>query len=106
MTIKQIKRIATMPLNKRGDHLCIDVNENNGKLVVDLRRWYTDDDDNLMPTSKGVSIASENLPDVLKALTAASNEVGVAAKSAPAPKKAAAKPAAPAKKTTKAVRGS
>lgn len=78
MAINNISRHLELPLNKRGDKLCVDVNESSGRITIDLRRWYTNDDDVLCPTSKGVSIPADIIDEVMNAVAQAKRSIKVA----------------------------
>ena len=95
MAINTLSTIADFPLNKRGDVLRINHNESSGRQTIDIRRWYTGDDDELHPTPKGVNIPLEEVNNVVNALTKFIETAnGTAAKPAASVKK-------PVKKTTK-----
>lgn len=53
------------------------VNKNTNNVSIDIRQYYTDDNGELKPTSKGVRFNAENLLDVIKALVPAleANEI-------------------------------
>lgn len=70
MALNNIRTLMKTPLNKRGDFLIINLNESSGRQYVDLRRWYTDDDDDLKPTQKGVSIPMDEVANVTDVLAA------------------------------------
>jgi hypothetical protein len=92
MALNNIRTLMKTPLNKRGDFLIVNLNESSGRQYVDLRRWYTDDDDDLKPTQKGVSIPMDEVANVSDVLAAFVKETLT-----PTP----AKSAAPVKKTTR-----
>jgi len=68
MAINNISRHLEHPINKRGDFLIVDLNESNGNRVVDIRRWYTADDDSVKPTPKGVSIPVDLIGEVVRGI--------------------------------------
>lgn len=59
--------------NNRGDHLVVNKirNKNTGTESVDIRNYYTNEDGELAPTTKGIRINCENLLDVMTALVKA-----------------------------------
>lgn len=62
--------IEVLNKNNRGDKIIIAkiTNQRSGSVSVDVRNYYTDDDDNVLPTKKGIRINSEILPEVIKAM--------------------------------------
>jgi hypothetical protein len=54
--------------NNRGDHIKADViiNKTNGNQSIDIRQYYTNDNDEVMPTSKGVRFSTESAFDFIK----------------------------------------
>lgn len=108
MAIETTNEVIEFPLNKRGDVLCVRTVNANGKAMIDVRKFYTNDADELAPTSKGIMLTSEVWAEILRALQ---NEVitltlesGRSVKPTPT-KKAAAKPVAtPAKAVRKLTR--
>lgn len=63
--------LRSIQKNNRGDHIIVtkidDVSTEEFK-GVDIRQYYTGDDDELHPTKKGIRIPADKLDDVLKAL--------------------------------------
>lgn len=56
--------------NSRGDFITASriKNNNTGNENIDIRQYYTDDNDELKPTSKGVRFNAESLLDVMEGL--------------------------------------
>lgn len=46
-------------------------NKNTGNISIDIRQFYTDDEGELKPTSKGVRFSAENLLEVMQGLITA-----------------------------------
>lgn len=70
---EQSVELTKIPKNNRGDHIVVSkiTNSTSGNVSVDIRQYYTDDNDDLLPTKKGVRFNTENLLEVMKALTGA-----------------------------------
>lgn len=64
------KELCAIKKNNRGDFIVISEikNKTNGNVSIDIRQYYTNDDEQVMPTSKGTRFNSENLTDVMVAL--------------------------------------
>lgn len=101
MAITRISRHLELRLNNRGDFLCVDLNDTGGRQVIDIRRWYTNDDDELMPTSKGVSIPVDHVAEVQKAIQNATGKQPAAKAAQAAVKKSTTAPKAAAVKSTR-----
>lgn len=67
------KELCAIKKNNRGDFIVISEikNKTNGNVSIDIRQYYTNDDEQVMPTSKGIRFNSENLTDVMVALAGA-----------------------------------
>ena len=63
--------LAMLDKNNRGDKIVIKKIENNGNTSIDIRQYYTNDNDEIKPTTKGVRFNAEMLADVVKALVPA-----------------------------------
>jgi hypothetical protein len=108
MAITEIATVAEVPEGRPGNSIFVSVNDlGNGKLAVDLRRWYQDDAEEWKPTSKGISIPTQYLNDVIDGLIEARDREDVqeaiaapAAKRTPGVKKVV----TPTKKATKRTR--
>jgi hypothetical protein len=48
---------------ERGEVLRLSVNEYKGKLLLNIRIWYTDENEELRPTKKGVTVNAKQFPD-------------------------------------------
>ena len=57
----------------RGEYIVASISEYKGKNRADVRIYYTDKNDELKPTQKGVSVPVEDI-DVLERLVAALRE--------------------------------
>lgn len=56
--------------NQRGDYVVIKlVTDNKDNVKIDIRDYYTSDDDQVLPTKRGVRFNSELGLDVIKALS-------------------------------------
>lgn len=60
-----------------GETLRVESSEFKGKMYIQIRNWYTDEDNELRPTKKGVSLNTEQLRQVIDALTSIADELGV-----------------------------
>lgn len=62
--------IASIKKNNRGDYINVSkiTNGSNEVIGVDIRQFFTNDDDELCPTKKGLRIKIDNLNEVLDAL--------------------------------------
>src|SRR5262245_19822003 len=67
MAYEDLETFAELPLTG-GDVLRIATKRNNGVLVLDIRRWYEGDDEELHPSPKGVSIPAKLGDDARAAL--------------------------------------
>jgi len=56
--------------NSRGDSIKVQkvTNKTSGTVNADIRRYYTNDDDKVMPTQKGIRINAELIPELIKML--------------------------------------
>ena len=65
--------LLTIQKNERGEYIKGSkiVNKNSGNESIDIRQFYTDKDDKVQPTSKGVRFNSENLLDFCKGIVTA-----------------------------------
>ena len=70
---EQSVELTKIQKNNRGDFIVVSkiTNSTSGNVSVDIRQYYTDDNDELLPTKKGVRFNTENLLEVMKALTLA-----------------------------------
>jgi hypothetical protein len=71
--------LASVQKNSRGEYIKVAkiTNKNTGSVSVDVRLFYTNDSDEVAPTSKGVRFNAELLVDIMSGLAKAleSNEV-------------------------------
>lgn len=65
--------LAEIQKNNRGDFVIASkiTNKNTGSVSVDIRQYYTNDADEVKPTSKGIRINTELLPELLAGLVKA-----------------------------------
>lgn len=64
------KELAVIKKNNRGDYIIVKKikNKNSGNESLDVRQYYTDKEDNIAFTKKGLRISAENALDVIKAM--------------------------------------
>lgn len=57
--------------NERGEHIIVTKirNKANGNESIDIRQFYTNDESQVLPTQKGIRLNTENLVDLIFALT-------------------------------------
>lgn len=67
--------VGTIQKNNRGDYFKITTCENEQKntKAVDIREFYTDDNDNILPTKKGVRVNDEKVAELVKYIFEASS---------------------------------
>lgn len=108
MAITEIATIAEIPEGRPGNSIFVSLNDTgNGRMAVDVRRWYVGDDNEWRPTQKGISLPVQYLStvidalqtaidreDVVEAIGSASKPVGPPVKKAAAVVEAAPKPSA------------
>ncbi|MCW5733477.1 MAG: transcriptional coactivator p15/PC4 family protein [Enhydrobacter sp.] len=63
--------IATIPSGRRGEELRVALSEFKGKTFVAVRVWYADDAGEMKPSSKGVNLKVDLLPQLAAALVEA-----------------------------------
>ena len=65
--------LCAIQKNNRGDFVIATkiLNKTTGSVSVDIRQYYTNDDDQVSPKSKGVRFNAENLLELMKALAEA-----------------------------------
>jgi hypothetical protein len=63
--------VAEFWCNRRGEAVRVQLKEFNGHPLVDVRKFFTDDDGCLVPTKKGLAIAIARLPDLARAIAKA-----------------------------------
>lgn len=56
--------------NQRGDHIIVSkmTTKSTGSVAVDVRNYYTNKDDEVLPTSKGIRVNTEQAPDIIVAM--------------------------------------
>lgn len=73
------EELVKIQKNNRGDYVIASkiTNKNSGTVSIDIRQFYTNDNDEVMPTSKGVRLNAESLLELLSGLARAleANEV-------------------------------
>jgi hypothetical protein len=64
------ERLLELKKNNKGDYLVVAKITNNStkEVSADIRNYYTDKNDDVQPTTKGVRINSEMLPEVMEKL--------------------------------------
>ena len=62
-------------IQKGTDKIMVTVKEFKGKTYVDIRTYFENDQGEMMPTKKGVSLTPENLDDILNLLQQAKKAV-------------------------------
>jgi hypothetical protein len=62
-------------IQKGTDKIMVTVKEFKGKTYVDIRTFFENDQGEMMPTKKGVSLTPENLDDILNLLQQAKKAV-------------------------------
>ena len=62
-------------IQKGTDKIIVTVKEFKGKTYVDIRTYFENDQGEMMPTKKGVSLTPENLDDILGLLKEAQKAV-------------------------------
>lgn len=67
------KELLKLKKNDRGEYIVITeiTNNTSGVCNIDIRQFYTAENDELRPTQKGVRFNAENLEEVVEALKAA-----------------------------------
>ncbi len=55
-------------IQKGTDKIMVTVKEFKGKTYVDIRTYFENDQGEMVPTKKGVSLSPDNLDDILKIL--------------------------------------
>ena len=64
------EELLVLPKNNRGDYIVVKkvTNNSNGAISADVRNYYTNGEEQVMPTSKGIRINSELLLEVMTAM--------------------------------------
>lgn len=67
------EELAQIQKNNRGEYVIATkiTNKTSGAVSVDIRQYFTNDADEVTPTSKGIRINAELLPDLLNGLVRA-----------------------------------
>jgi hypothetical protein len=60
--------------NRRGEAVVTQLKEYEGRALVDLRVFYTDQNGKLAPTTKGLAVKMSKLPDLVRAVNRAHAE--------------------------------
>jgi hypothetical protein len=68
MIIGEIQKTGT-------DKIIVTVKEFKGKTYVDVRNFFENDDGEMIPTKKGVSLTPENLDELIHLLTEAKKKL-------------------------------
>ena len=65
----QSEVIAKIKKNDRGEFIVVSkVVSDKGNTSVDVRQYYTNDDDEQLPTKKGIRVAYDLIEDVVRAM--------------------------------------
>ena len=64
------KTLVEVEKNSRGEYVIASLitNKNTGNQSLDIRQYYTNDEDQVCPTSKGVRLSSELALDLIRGL--------------------------------------
>ena len=79
-TNNTITELDDILLNKRGSEvLRVSRYENSDthEISYDVRRWYTDDNDEFKPTAKGVRCKADVMAEVIKTICSDMRELGI-----------------------------
>jgi hypothetical protein len=68
MIIGEIQRTGT-------DKIIVTVKEFKGKTYIDVRTFFENDDGEMVPTKKGVSLTPENLDELIRLLAEAKKQL-------------------------------
>ncbi len=68
MVIGEIQKTGT-------DKIIVTVKEFKGKTYIDVRNFFENDQGEMIPTKKGVSLTPENLDDLIRLLTEAKKKL-------------------------------
>lgn len=60
--------VVSVTVNRRGDTIKVATIQKDDNTSIDIRRWYLDDKDNEMPTTKGIRLSDELAVDVTAGL--------------------------------------
>jgi hypothetical protein len=80
MAITEIETLADLPLND-DESIFVALNDINGRLAVDIRKWYVSDDD-WRPTQKGISLPIKLVAELVAALSNLADNEHVKARAA------------------------
>lgn len=63
------EELGVIEINSHGEYIIVKkiTNKTSGSVSIDIRRHYTDDEDVIKPTTKGLRIKDEAVPDVILA---------------------------------------
>ena len=64
------KTLVEIEKNSRGEYVIASLitNKSNGNQSLDIRQYYTNDEDQVLPTSKGIRLSSEMALELVKGL--------------------------------------
>ena len=68
MIVGEIQKLGT-------DKIIVTVKEFKGKTYIDVRNFYENDDGEMMPTKKGISLTPENLDELIRLLGEAKKQL-------------------------------
>lgn len=62
--------ILDVEKNQRGDHIIVSkmTTKSTGSVAIDARNYYTNSDGEVLPTSKGIRVNTEQVPDIIVAM--------------------------------------
>jgi transcriptional coactivator p15 (PC4) len=66
-----IAEIAQWPLNRHGEFVRVALEQFKGVDLVNIRKWYLDDNEALRPGKGGIALNVKHLPQLADALTKA-----------------------------------
>lgn len=74
MAIKEIETVAEVEINDTTAVFVI-INEINGRLALDVRRWFINDENQWAPTGKGISISNGAIEKVVEGIVKANDRI-------------------------------
>ena len=73
-----IAEIAQWPLNRRGEFVRVTIEQFKGIDLLNIRKWYLDDNEALRPGKGGIALNVKHLPQLADALNKALAQARVA----------------------------
>lgn len=65
---EKIIELGALEKSRRGDEIKVRLISKSTSDAIDIRNWYTDNDDEMKPTQKGVRINAEQAGELIKML--------------------------------------